>query len=71
MKQFHEVIREAREAKRWSIGQLSYETGLLPLYLSAVERGEEVPGIYDCEKLARALDLSLDNLTDIINNSQK
>lgn len=52
-------IRELREFKKLSQGDIETRTGLLRCYLSRVENGHTVPAIETLEKIARALEVSL------------
>jgi transcriptional regulator with XRE-family HTH domain len=52
-------IRELRESKKLSQGDLEKRTGLLRCYTSRVENGHTVPAIETLEKYARALEIPL------------
>ena len=52
-------LRELRETKRFSQGDIEKRTGLLRCYISRVENGHTVPAIETLEKLARALEIPL------------
>jgi len=52
-------LRELREAKKLSQGDIEKRTGLLRCYISRVENGHTVPAIETLEKLARALECPL------------
>ena len=52
-------LRELREAKKLSQGDIEKRTGLLRCYISRVENGHTVPAIETLEKMARALELPL------------
>jgi transcriptional regulator with XRE-family HTH domain len=52
-------LRELRENKRLSQGDIEQRTGLLRCYISRVENGHTVPAIETLEKLARALEIPL------------
>jgi transcriptional regulator with XRE-family HTH domain len=52
-------LRELREQKKLSQGDIEYRTGLLRCYISRVENGHTVPAIETLEKLARALEVPL------------
>jgi transcriptional regulator with XRE-family HTH domain len=54
-----ERIRELRESKNLSQGDVEKRTGLLRCYISRVENGHTVPAIETLEKLARALEVPL------------
>jgi transcriptional regulator with XRE-family HTH domain len=50
-------LREMREAKQLSQGDVEKRTGLLRCYISRVENGHTVPAIETLEKMARALEV--------------
>jgi len=52
-------LRELREQKKLSQGDIEKRTGLLRCYISRVENGHTVPTIETLEKLARALEVPL------------
>jgi transcriptional regulator with XRE-family HTH domain len=52
-------LRELREGKELSQGDIEKRTGLLRCYLSRVENGHTVPAIETLEKMARALEVPL------------
>src|SRR5690348_1450477 len=52
-------IRELREAKKLSQGDLEKRTGLLRCYTSRVENGHTVPSLETLEKFAGALGVPL------------
>ena len=52
-------LRELRESKKFSQGDIEKRTGLLRCYISRVENGHTVPAIETLEKLARALEVPL------------
>jgi len=52
-------LRELREGKKLSQGDIEKRTGLLRCYISRVENGHTVPAIETLEKLARALEVPL------------
>ncbi len=52
-------LRQLREAKELSQGDIEKRTGLLRCYISRVENGHTVPAIETLEKLARALEVPL------------
>jgi transcriptional regulator with XRE-family HTH domain len=52
-------LREIREAKQLSQGDIEKRTGLLRCYISRVENGHTVPAIETLEKMARALEVPL------------
>jgi transcriptional regulator with XRE-family HTH domain len=52
-------LRQLREDKKLSQGDIEKRTGLLRCYISRVENGHTVPAIETLEKLARALEVPL------------
>ncbi len=52
-------LRELREEKKLSQGDVEKRTGLLRCYISRVENGHTVPAVETLEKLARALEVPL------------
>jgi transcriptional regulator with XRE-family HTH domain len=52
-------LREMREERKLSQGDIEKRTGLLRCYISRVENGHTVPAIETLEKLARALEIPL------------
>jgi len=52
-------LRDMREQKKLSQGDIEKRTGLLRCYISRVENGHTVPAIETLEKLARALEIPL------------
>ena len=54
-----DLLRELRESKNLSQGDIEKRTGLLRCYISRVENGHTVPAIETLEKLARALEVPL------------
>jgi transcriptional regulator with XRE-family HTH domain len=52
-------LRQVREEKKLSQGDIEKRTGLLRCYVSRVENGHTVPAIETLEKLARALEIPL------------
>src|SRR5260370_18994097 len=52
-------LRDMREAKQLSQGDIEKRTGLLRCYISRVENGHTVPAIETLEKMARALETPL------------
>jgi len=57
--QLGQRLRELREAKNFSQGEIEKRTGLLRCYTSRVENGHTVPAIETLEKYARALEIPL------------
>ncbi len=54
-----ERLRELRESKNLSQGDIEKRTGLLRCYTSRVENGHTVPNIETLEKYARALEIPM------------
>ncbi len=54
-----ERLRDLREAKQMSQGDIEKRTGLLRCYISRVENGHTVPAIETLEKMARAMEVPL------------
>lgn len=52
-------LREMREAKNLSQGDIEHRTGLLRCYTSRVENGHTIPAVETLEKYARALQVPL------------
>jgi transcriptional regulator with XRE-family HTH domain len=52
-------LRELRESKELSQGDIEKRTGLLRCYISRVENGHTVPAVATLEKLARALEVPM------------
>src|ERR1700723_3348838 len=50
-------LRELREQKKLSQGDVEKRTGLLRCYISRVENGHTVPSVETLEKMARALEI--------------
>jgi transcriptional regulator with XRE-family HTH domain len=52
-------LRDLREAKKLSQGDIEKRTGLFRCYISRVENGHTIPAIETIEKFARALEVPL------------
>src|SRR5271154_6160791 len=52
-------LRDFREAKNLSQGDIEKRTGLLRCYISRVENGHTVPAIETLEKISRALEVPM------------
>ena len=52
-------LRELREEKKLSQGDVEKRTGLLRCYVSRVENGHTVPAVETLEKLARAYEIPM------------
>jgi transcriptional regulator with XRE-family HTH domain len=55
-------LRELREFKKLSQGDIEQRTGLLRCYVSRVENGHTVPALETLEKFARALEVPIYHL---------
>jgi transcriptional regulator with XRE-family HTH domain len=54
-----ERLRDLREQKEMSQGDVEKRTGLLRCYISRVENGHTVPSVDTLEKMARALEIPM------------
>jgi transcriptional regulator with XRE-family HTH domain len=54
-----ERLRELREVKKFTQGDIEKRTGLLCAYISRVENGHTVPAVETLEKFARALEVPM------------
>ena len=54
-----ERLRQLRETKKLSQGDIEERTGLLRCYISRVENGHTVPALETLEKFARALEVPM------------
>jgi transcriptional regulator with XRE-family HTH domain len=54
-----ERLKELRELKKMSQGDVEKRTGLLRCYISRVENGHTVPSVDTLEKMASALEIPL------------
>ena len=52
-------LRDLREVKHLSQGDIEKRTGLLRCYISRVENGHTIPAIETLEKMARALEVPM------------
>jgi transcriptional regulator with XRE-family HTH domain len=59
-----ERLKDLREQKNMSQGDIEKRTGLLRCYISRVENGRTVPAIETLEKLARAMEVPIYALFD-------
>jgi transcriptional regulator with XRE-family HTH domain len=57
--QIGDRLRELREQKEYTQGEVAKRTGLLKPYVSRVENGHSVPGLETLEKFARALEVPM------------
>jgi len=54
-----ERLRQFREARNFSQGDIERRTGLLRCYISRVENGHTVPSLETLEKISRALEVPM------------
>ena len=52
-------LRELRDQKKYTQGEVAQRTGLLKPYVSRVENGHSIPGLETLEKFARALEVPM------------
>src|SRR5271169_3353895 len=52
-------LRDLREQKKFSQGDIEKRTGLLRCYISRVENGHTVPAVATLEKMARAFEVPM------------
>ena len=52
-------LRQLRESKQLSQGDIEQRTGLLRVYISRVENGHTVPSVATLEKMARGLEVPM------------
>src|SRR2546425_12486356 len=52
-------LRDLRDQKKFSQGEIEKRTGLLRCYISRVENGHTVPAVETLEKFARALEVPM------------
>jgi transcriptional regulator with XRE-family HTH domain len=57
--QIGQRLREIREAKNMSQGDIAERTGLVRPYISRVENGHTIPGLETLERWAHALEMPL------------
>jgi transcriptional regulator with XRE-family HTH domain len=57
--QIGDRLRQLREAKNLTHGDVEKRTGLLRFYMSRVEHGHTVPSVLTLERFARALEVPL------------
>jgi transcriptional regulator with XRE-family HTH domain len=58
-----EILKKAREVKKWSLRDAADHSGLSPSFISAVERNETSPSMRSLKSLTDALDI---RLTDVV-----
>jgi transcriptional regulator with XRE-family HTH domain len=64
-------LRDLRESKNLTQGDIERRTGLLRCYISRVENGHTVPAIETLEKIARAMEIPLNQLVYVGNEPPK
>ena len=55
-------IKKYREKKNWSQEQLAFEADLHRAYIGQIERGEKNIGLINLEKIAKALNMEINDL---------
>lgn len=68
--QFGRRVRQSREERGWSQGDLARECGLTPSGVAHFEAGRREPRLTSIVRLAEALDISADYLVGISNQPQ-
>lgn len=63
LKRFGDRLRKLRKVKGWSQEDFAYECGLDRSYVGGLERGERNVALRNIEKLAKALGISISELT--------
>ncbi len=64
---FGENVRQQREELEWTQEQLAEKADLDQTFISGIERGSRNPTIITVNKLARALKITVSELTEGIN----
>jgi transcriptional regulator with XRE-family HTH domain len=64
---FGENVRQQREERKWTQEQLAEKADLDQTFISGIERGSRNPTIITVNKLARALKITVSELTEGIN----
>lgn len=68
VRHFGATVRQLREARGWSQEQLAERAGLNRSYIGEIERGTSIASIVTVDKLARALDVSMESLLKLPRN---
>ena len=55
-------IKKYREKEGWTQEQLGFEANLHRAYIGQIERGEKNIGLQNLEKIAKALNVKINNL---------
>lgn len=61
-----QIIRRARRASRLTLRELAERAALSEVYLGEIERGKKYPSARVLEELARALDMNVSDLLDLV-----
>ena len=64
-RKFGKRLAEVREKKGLTQENLSFETGVDRTYISYIERGERNPSLFMVWRLAKALKVKLNEITDL------
>jgi len=62
VEKFGKKVREIRLEKKLSQGKLAKILSVHPTYISGIERGLRNPSLITLEKIAKALDVGIDDL---------
>lgn len=62
VEKFGKKVREIRLEKKLSQGKLAKILGVHPTYISGIERGLRNPSLITLEKIAKALNVKIDEL---------
>ncbi len=62
MSNLGKLIRDGRQARRWSLRQLGEKIGVTPAYVADLEAGRRSPSAELTERIATELDISAENL---------
>lgn len=60
------VIRRERQERRMTIKELGEKAGLSEIYVGEIERGQKYPSSRVLESIARALDLDIADLLELV-----
>jgi transcriptional regulator with XRE-family HTH domain len=64
LKQFGDNVKRLRKAKGWSQEDLAERTKLHRTYIGSIERSERNVSLINIEKIANALDVKIQALTE-------
>ena len=62
------TLREHRKQQGYTLTQLASKVGVTPGFISHIERGIRVPRLETAQKLANALDCTIDELFPPVGN---